>query len=435
MSAWPFLALTLLSQNLPGRAVVLPVKLEVPTELGAPLAQVERSFVEALRRLLPESLVTYRELEESAGREVARQLEGCTDSSCLTDLADALQAAVVITARVRAVADSLVMEAVLMDRRTAAVRRGEATARGVGSLLQAVPDVARALARGAAYSLEDPTLATRLGTDAAGLAALRARMQAHPDESVTRAWTAVLLDRNTRPARASVLQGATLVAAAGMLGLTTVTLAPWVALSMAATFYSGPLGGAYYQARTNPTPEGADADINRSYPFPWLATLAVGAVGVTGLLTLAAVLVSGGAWLVTTVRARLRHVKVDAQGCCRDDRVLRRAEVPGVAEQLGTRLGAAGAIGLAVPPAVAVVLAAGLVGVTLYGMVVVGPPESVPFGPATTMPAQYHVLLSGLVSLGAMYGGMALGLLAAAAGALVAVGLVMQEGNRVVDAE
>ncbi len=419
----------------PGRVVVMPLEVHGAKEEAAALVQVERSLEESLRRLLPDTVVAYRDLMATAGVAMRQQMAGCDDSSCLTQLAEDLQADGVVAVRVQKVGRNYLLDAVLMDKRTGQTRRGTTQAQGVTTLLDGVEDVARALARNARYSLEDPLLADRLGTNAAGITALRTRTLAHPEDSVTANWTAVLLEHNRPRPWLALAQGGALVAAAGALLAAVLIITPALGASFAAGLYTGMIGPAFYANSTAPSQDTAtdDAALQRSYPLPLVIMVAPVAAG----LVLALVLVTSGvfavAWSVPALLARSKRIAVRPAACCRDDELLAQAEQPTLQEKLGGRLGIVGALLLMMAPVVtpfASILGMGCCLVLLRQM---GPPGSFSLGPAVNTWAPLHFVLGTVVALGSLGAVLLTGLGLGGMATLVTAALVATEGTPVVD--
>lgn len=417
------------------RVVLMPLGLYVPAELNDPMRQVERTLEDAFKRHLPSRVVTYRELMDTVAELASSQLAGCDDTACLSGLADALQADVVVASRVQALRGALTLDATLMDRRGATSRRASVQAPGVEALLQGTEDLARALAVGSVHSLKDPLLGQRLGTSAAGVEALKSHMLASPTRSLTDAWTRVVLDHNQRPGALALAQGAGLLVVSALLGLSTVVLAPLLGLSAAATFYSGALGVPYYFNNTNVDPNATapEADVNGRFPFPLLALAAPAALAALTAVASGLALAVVGAWATTEIRGRLRRVPVAVNGCCRNEKELRDAEQPSGLEQWGSRMAAVGAVGIALSPALGLLVATMALAVCLRVFLSVGPPNAVQWGPSIMLAAPWHLAASFLVSLLTPFFALVVGLGLGLGIAGLSILMVSQEGSRILD--
>ncbi|MEW5853115.1 MAG: hypothetical protein AB2A00_30305 [Myxococcota bacterium] len=334
------------------RAVVLPLRTPAsasPDVVNA-AAGVERAFTDALSRHAAFHVLSRQEIVGIVGKAAQDQLMGCDAESCVAEVADALGAELVVVSTMDASGGMWNMQASILDRRSAkSLRRGSIKARGLDNLLASLDQLARTLASGGRVAVDDPRLQERLGTDAAGMEALKQRLATTKDPDLTEVWTQVIIDQNAESEVHAVLQGLGILMAGltVMAGMTVMTVLS--TFTSSAEFYLFAPAATKLLEDKNVNPDGT-----YNYPVifplvPYLALIPM-AVGVVGWLAFSLV--------VTLVdNADLGRIRVSKSGCCRDEERIRGAERPGLGRRLAPYIAAFGVVATLVSPLVGVLAA------------------------------------------------------------------------------
>lgn len=319
------------------RAVVAPLKLgpSASSEATAARDLVEHALSQALARHATFQLLTPSDVAAMLGRAAQQQLSGCDAESCVAEIADALNADLLVSGNFTVTPGLWTLQVSLIERRTAVVlHRAAARSRDLQSLLASVDVVARQLCGAGAVDIKDPNLVARLGTTQAAARELALAAQKTPNQDATAVWTNLILSHNRESTWLALAQGALLL-------VSGVSFLAAVVLNAALVFTVGrlptlPSGG--------PTWAYASSML---FSLP-LFLLSAG--------TLGAALV-----LLGVDAANPGRVPVDRQGCCRDEQLLRDAEEPTLLDRLGAVLAAGGTLLGAGAPAAGGILFMGLV--------------------------------------------------------------------------
>jgi len=371
-----------------------------------------RALARALTRLTSLSVLTTREVEARLGQVMAQQLNGCDADSCAADVANALGVDLIIQGRLDQAGGLWLLQLSVLRRATAAVEfRRQLRARSADGLLDSLDPLVREMFGGGVLMLQDPGLANRLGTNAAGVERLKASMGPHEDANA--AWTRTIIEANKESDALALTEGALL----GLTGLVLLLATPVVGTVAVAA--------AYTQLQDNPVYLNP-AQTNLTGPYVltyfYIATqLLFAGLGVLVLLPAGLALVLGVVdWL------DLGRIPVARDGCCRDEEALRAASAPGWGRKVAPYLAAAGGVGTLLFT-MGNVLVAFVAGIFLYPFLQGGPHLPGVSLDITTWTAAYF----GMVALGTL-GQVGLILLAggALAGALL---LIHSEYNSVVD--
>ncbi|MEW5851488.1 MAG: hypothetical protein AB2A00_22050 [Myxococcota bacterium] len=409
MMAWVMLGALLVSDVAPpARAVVMPLRAgpNLPADVAEQARGLERMLVDALNRHAPFRAMGRDEIVAMAGAEAAHQLQGCEAESCLADIANALNAELVVSAGLRAFRRGLALDASLVRRADAHVlRRASVHAPSLGALLVSIDVIARQLAGGARIAADDPRLAARLGTTPAVAEEVAQVVRTSPDTDVMTEWTRRIIQANSEPGFHPLAVG-TLVLAAGACVLMAGAVAGFATgLSYYATTLQGPppdetLEGwelPAYPNRINP---------DGTYNFPVLHLL-IPLLAPVPLLLLGGVALLAAAGVAVHDRMDVGRIPVASTGCCRDEEELAEARRPTAARRAGPVLATLGSLlALGAPWCLPVMLLGGMFCGTLGafdGAAFIGP--TVPlrvsdFTAAAVFASTWHALSLGALSVG-----------------------------------
>lgn len=325
MNAAACLLLALAAQAPRERAVVMPVRVVESAGADVTLAaqSLERALTDALGRHAAFHVLSRAEIGAMVGKAAQAQLMGCDAESCLTELADALGAELVVSSRLDVTGGYWHAQSALFDRRTMqAIRRAAIKARSLDALLASADQLGRQLAQGSRISLDDPQLAQRLGTDARGMEALRERRKRAPDEDLVSAWTATVRARNGESGRLALAQGGLV-----LLG-SLVLLAGGCATGVTAAYFENLFGAIHASGEQ---------------VFPWLAAVIAMVTPLPFLLGgagIAAALIALG----TVDALDVGRIPVAREGCCRDEDLVQEEEGWSVPRRVAPMLASLGAL-------------------------------------------------------------------------------------------
>lgn len=396
------------------RTLILPLR--VPQQLSDDdrefVHQVEELFVASLVLHTVCPVVTYHDVESQLTQATLSQLEGCVGSACVKHLSQLLDVQHLVLVTVLRQLATWELDAVILERNTGHVlKRVEARSRSKAALLSSVGQLSRDLTRDVEYSLADPELKNRLGTDAAGMSALRSHIDRTQDGSITHAWTRVLLDRNRESAVLPLVQGGLMVTA----GITGSALAVAPGMAMAA-FIAG------------------SAQFEGDVRFP-LLPMAASVALVMAAVPLLICIVAALAGVAVLDAVDVGRVTVSKDGCCRDDRTLREAARPRPVDRLAVGSALLGSSVLLLAPLMAsAAFGSFALGILLSGMLGA---DNAPVGPAIVYPTELAASVAFSVFLVAVLSSpaaMALQLLVISMlGQLLAGALAATEGSPLVD--
>jgi hypothetical protein len=323
----------------PPRAVVAPLRLGPDASSDATGARdlVEHTLADALARHATFQLLTRADVAALLGKAAQQQLSGCDAEGCLAEVADALDADLLVAGSFTVTPGLWNLQVSLIQRRTAAVvRRAGVRSRTLESLLASVDLVARQLCGSGAVDLKDPNLVARLGTTPQGARELEAAAQHNPQQDATRTWSDVIIGHNRESRTLALAQG-------GLLLVSGLSFLLAVVINAALVYAVGRL----------PTlPDGGPTVAYASSMVVPLPLLLVSVAALGGVLV-----------LLTVDSANPGRLQVDRKGCCRDEELIRDAQEPGVLDRLGPVLAATGTLLGAGAPAAG--------GLTFMGLVVV----------------------------------------------------------------
>ncbi|MEW5852174.1 MAG: hypothetical protein AB2A00_25520 [Myxococcota bacterium] len=324
------------------RAALLPVGLppQPSTELLRASRAVERALAEGLARHSDLKVLRRAEVEALAQQAAQAQLTGCDDESCLARLADALDVDVVLRSQLGLQDGVWDLRVVMLERKTAqASRRTGTQGRSLDALLAGVDGVARELAQGTQFSLQDPRLAERLGAERDVVTGFQA--SAKVDQPLSRSWTDHVIAMNRESEGLAVLEGALLLAGGVALALGAVLNAPLSTVANTAVYDGAPVG----YTRTAPT-EG-------TYTFPVVLTALW--LGGSLLVVAGGLMFFAAAGVVALVDGLdLGRRSVSREGCCREEERIREAARPGVGRTVAPVLALGGAAAMLLTAVVAI---------------------------------------------------------------------------------
>ncbi len=321
----------------PQRAVVAPLRLGPHPSPDATGARdlVEHTLADALARHATFQLLTRNDVSALLGKAAQEQLSGCDAESCLAEVADALDADVLVAGSFTVTPGLWNLQVSLIQRRTAAVvRRAGVRSRTLESLLASVDLVARQLCGGGAVDLKDPNLVARLGTTPQGARELEAATQRAPHQDATRTWSDVIISHNRESRTLALAQG-------GLLLVSGVSFLLAVVINAALVYAVGRL------------PRLPDGGPPLAYASSMLVPLPLLLVSVAALVTALV--------LLTVDSTNPGRLLVDRRGCCRDEELIRDAQEPGALDRLGPVMAATGTLLGAGAPAAGGLIFMGLV--------------------------------------------------------------------------
>ncbi len=309
------------------RCVVLPVE----TVAGATAdvvdaaAGLEGALGAALARQGGLRIMTRTDIMGLLGEAQQQQLMGCDAQGCLAEVADALGADMILRSTLERQGGLWNFQAVMLDRKSAsALRRVALRARGLQQLVASLDELARQLSTGTHVSLEDPTLQSRLGTNAAGVAVLRKELAGKADGDLIGTWTRVIIEHNRESGVLALAQGGVLLAGGLVLAMGGVLFAGTAALHTMATYSRW----------------GTEEQAVRSYP--WFTAVLWLMVPVP--LVMVALAASGAVATLAVLDLLDRgKVTVSKRGCCRDEHHIQAANKPDWMRQVAPYLAAVGA--------------------------------------------------------------------------------------------
>jgi len=321
-----------------GRMLVLGLRLgaDLPKDVTSQARVLENVLGASLSRYSDLAVVGWADVMAKAEAGMRQQLQGCDSESCMTELAQMMDVDELVRIQLNRVDGVLVLDSARLGRSGLTVlSRASVRARAMPNLLASVDQMARQLLGGLKFSVEDPRLAERLGTNAEGVARVRARAASQEESDLSTVWTDLVVESNQESWKLPVLEGG-LIAAAGAA----------VAL--------GVVGGAYLLVahriglglRYGPTEVAGQSEWSYrnkdgSLSYPWMGVVFL---LVHGVVTFSAVTALLGGALGVAVYDRMDKGRLAAhiRACCRDEARVRAAAKPTIPERAAPLLALAG---------------------------------------------------------------------------------------------